>query len=92
MALLVAFPTASVDAAFGTLVAISITNLLFSGFYVRQEDVPVYLKWLTKISFIRYSLGANIINNYDSDEEGRSLKLRVSGEQPMLSVAIHRSL
>lgn len=39
-------------------------SLLFSGFFVQLSQIPVWLRWLNHISFIKYSLELVIENEF----------------------------
>ena len=44
--------------------AATIPFLLFSGFFVNLSAVPVYLHWLTYVSFMRYAFEGSMVAVY----------------------------
>ncbi|XP_069686819.1 ATP-binding cassette sub-family G member 4-like [Periplaneta americana] len=46
------------------LIANKIPMMLFSGFYIRLEDVPYGLKWLTYVSYTRYIFEGGLVSLY----------------------------
>lgn len=44
--------------------AFVILFLMFSGFFLNEDNVPVYLIWLREISFIRYAFQALCVNEF----------------------------
>jgi ABC-type multidrug transport system ATPase subunit/ABC-type multidrug transport system permease subunit len=44
--------------------AVVILFLIFSGFLVNEDSVPVYFVWLREISFIRYAFKAVMVNEF----------------------------
>ncbi|XP_067009790.2 ATP-binding cassette sub-family G member 4 isoform X2 [Anabrus simplex] len=46
------------------LAASSIPMFLFSGFFIRLSDIPVYLKWLSYISYFRFAFQSSIVALY----------------------------
>lgn len=65
----------NIDAAVGGLASYVTTVILFCGFYIRTADMPDYLYWYSKISFIRYSFGSMLINQFDANDEAKSLQV-----------------
>ncbi|XP_069686168.1 ATP-binding cassette sub-family G member 1-like [Periplaneta americana] len=57
------------NAQMGLFMVISITvpMLLFSGFYVRLNDVPGYLAWFTHVSSFRYSFEGGMVAIYGNN-------------------------
>lgn len=45
--------------------AVVILFLMFSGFLINENSVPVYFIWLKEISFIRYAFKAAAVNEFD---------------------------
>jgi len=39
--------------------------LMFSGYFLNEDSIPVYLEWLKYISFIRYAFQALCVNEFD---------------------------
>ncbi|KAF4518791.1 hypothetical protein B566_EDAN005412 [Ephemera danica] len=48
---------------------ISIPMLLFSGYFVRISDIPLYFQWLSHLSAFRYAFEACLIALYGYDRE-----------------------
>ena len=48
--------------------AFVILFLMFSGFFLNEDNVPVYLIWLREISFIRYAFQALCVNEFKDAE------------------------
>ncbi|CBY32575.1 unnamed protein product [Oikopleura dioica] len=44
--------------------------LLFAGFFIKDEMVPVYLKWCSYGSFVRYAFEGSLISIYGPDFSG----------------------
>jgi len=44
--------------------AVVILFLLFNGFMINEESVPVYFIWLKEVSFIRYAFKAVMVNEF----------------------------
>ena len=47
--------------------ALTIPFLLFSGFFVTLSSIPVYMQWITYLSFIRYSFQGSMVSIYAYD-------------------------
>jgi ABC-2 type transporter. len=45
-------------------VALNIPMSLFSGFFMRLDDIPDYLKWLTYVSYFRHAFQAEMVSLY----------------------------
>lgn len=45
----------------------TIPLVLFSGFFANLKDIPVYLKWLPYMSYVKYSFEATMISIYGLD-------------------------
>ena len=69
----------NIDAAVGGLATYMTTVIIFCGFYIREDDLPVYLGWYSKISFIKYSFGSTLINEFESCDEARDLLIPSGG-------------
>ncbi|KAJ9578087.1 hypothetical protein L9F63_025052 [Diploptera punctata] len=50
-------------------VALNIPMSLFSGFFMRLDDIPDYLKWLTYVSYFRHAFQAEMVNLYGGNRE-----------------------
>jgi ABC-type transport system involved in multi-copper enzyme maturation permease subunit len=48
--------------------AFVILFLMFSGFFLNDESVPVYMIWLKHISFIRYTFQGLVVNEFKGAE------------------------
>ncbi|PSN36495.1 ATP-binding cassette sub-family G member 4 [Blattella germanica] len=46
------------------IVALNIPMSLFSGFFMRLEDIPDYLQWFTYVSYFRHSFQAEMVSIY----------------------------
>lgn len=73
----------NIDAAVGALMAYNGTLVLGCGFFIRLDDMPDYIAWYSKISFMRYSFGAMMMNHWESSDEAKALRVP-SGGDPLL--------
>ena len=67
--------------------AFVILFLMFSGFFLNESNVPVWLIWLREISFIRYAFQALCVNEFKGAEfscDG-SMGSCVDGDEHLLS-------
>jgi hypothetical protein len=44
----------------------SVTSMLFGGFFIPADSIPIWLRWIRYISFIKYSFGAIMQNEYEN--------------------------
>eukprot|EP01052_Picozoa_sp_SAG31_P027973 SAG31_NODE_2663_length_5278_cov_29.536011_3_plen_233_part_00 len=63
--------------------AFVILFLMFSGFFLNDESVPVYMSWLKHISFIRYTFQGLCVNEFKvrqtmSSQSTRASTLRIA--------------
>jgi len=75
LAFLVSNLAPNMDAATGGLPSYLVSLTFFCGFFIRPDDIPVYLVWYSKIDFMKYSLGAFAINHFESCDEARALRI-----------------
>ncbi|CAD7705430.1 unnamed protein product [Ostreobium quekettii] len=65
---LVAALSPNMDVANAALPAYGMTLLLFSGFLIRATNIPSYWFWYSKLTFVRYAWGAQMVNQWgDAD-------------------------
>ncbi|XP_069686816.1 ATP-binding cassette sub-family G member 1-like isoform X2 [Periplaneta americana] len=49
------------------VVTLNIPMSLFSGFFMRLQDIPSYLQWVSYVSYYRYSFEAEMVNIYGNN-------------------------
>lgn len=75
LAFLVSNLAPNMDAATGGLPSYLVSLTFFCGFFIRPDDIPIYLVWYSKIDFMKYSLGAFAINHFKSCDEAKNLRI-----------------
>eukprot|EP00002_Diphylleia_rotans_P026580 TRINITY_DN5305_c0_g1_i1.p1 TRINITY_DN5305_c0_g1~~TRINITY_DN5305_c0_g1_i1.p1 ORF type:complete len:188 (+),score=38.65 TRINITY_DN5305_c0_g1_i1:277-840(+) len=59
-------PNVALASIFGPLTVV--VFLLFSGFYVGYKDIPIFVRWMTKVSIIRWGYQALALNEFEGVE------------------------
>ncbi|KXJ83644.1 hypothetical protein RP20_CCG003003 [Aedes albopictus] len=69
--LLISFVAQSVGLVVGAAmnVLMSFPFLLFSGFFVSFDAIPIYLRWITYLSYIRYGFEGTALATYSYGRE-----------------------
>eukprot|EP00511_Aplanochytrium_stocchinoi_P012552 CAMPEP_0204876000 /NCGR_PEP_ID=MMETSP1348-20121228/47392_1 /ASSEMBLY_ACC=CAM_ASM_000700 /TAXON_ID=215587 /ORGANISM="Aplanochytrium stocchinoi, Strain GSBS06" /LENGTH=635 /DNA_ID=CAMNT_0052032707 /DNA_START=208 /DNA_END=2112 /DNA_ORIENTATION=- len=63
--LLIGSNTADIKEAQGYFIPIIMPQLLFAGFLIPPDQIPVYFKWIYQSSFFQYALSGAIINEFE---------------------------
>eukprot|EP00937_MAST-01D_sp_MAST-1D-sp2_P003469 g3469.t1 len=80
VAIMVGCLIANVQQAMEAVPAIFVPQILFSGFFVRTEQMPVWLSWAQYLCFLKYGLNLMMINEFGpgkcggTDPQGRALQ------------------
>eukprot|EP00761_Pharyngomonas_kirbyi_P000215 gb/GECH01000215.1/.p1 GENE.gb/GECH01000215.1/~~gb/GECH01000215.1/.p1 ORF type:complete len:655 (+),score=141.50 gb/GECH01000215.1/:1-1965(+) len=53
---------------------------LFSGYFITPSSIPIFLRWITRLSFLRYSFDATLYTEFDGLSLGCSPNEYVEGE------------
>ena len=64
MGMLISAMITNVDAAPKVAPAVVVLFLMFSGYFLNDESIPVWLSWLKYLSFIRYAFQALVVNEF----------------------------
>lgn len=59
--------------------AFVILFLMFSGFLLNDESVPIYMAWLKHISFIRYTFQGLVVNEFKGAEFPEGCEFAING-------------
>ena len=70
VALLASAPASSPQAAAAVTPVLIVCALLFGGFFIQPDTIPVWLRWLRFLSFIYYGFSAVMINQFGSAPPG----------------------
>jgi len=71
LAYAVAAVAPNMDAANALLPTLVTMWMYFGGLFLLFDKIPVYFKWLSWTSFLRYSWGAQMLNQYKDSSVGR---------------------
>lgn len=63
------------DLAQAFLAAYIFVGIMYSGFYIRLDDIPNYIEWYSQLTYVRYVYGSLIIDTYTSTEEGKNFTI-----------------
>ena len=63
----------NMDVANAALPTYVVTLLFFAGFLFRFQDIPDYWFWYSKINFLRYAWGAQMVNQWGPESLSISL-------------------
>jgi hypothetical protein len=73
----------NVQAASAGIGPIAIVLLLLGGFYINLQTIPVYVRWISQISYLSFSYQGLCINEFGGDENGgRGERLVTDGGDP----------
>lgn len=73
LAYFVAAMSPNMDVANAALPTYVVTLLFFAGFLFRFQDIPDYWFWYSKINFLRYAWGAQMVNQWGPESLSISL-------------------
>jgi len=71
LAYAVAAVVPNMDAANALLPTLVTMWMYFGGLFLLFDKIPVYFEWLSWTSFLRYSWGAQMLNQYKDSSVGR---------------------
>lgn len=60
----------NVQAASAGIGPIALVLLLLGGFYINLKTIPVYVRWISQISYLSFSYEGLCINEFGGDENG----------------------
>jgi ABC-type multidrug transport system permease subunit len=67
LALLVGCIAANSEVAFQTFPPLFVPQLLFAGFFIKIDNVPVFLRWVQYICALKYGMNLFLLNEFGED-------------------------
>jgi len=69
----------------------SVPFLLFSGFFVSFDAIPIYLRWITYLSYIRYGFEGTALATYSFGREKLKCHQVCHGVKRIINVCLFLS-